>query len=143
MKNLCKNSCFFDIKGCLGEKKRLDERYGQKIVPLPEFLKNCMKKKTKNKGTATLRQTKGPRTSNIIWAILSGGLLSAAWPTWGMAPVIFIAFVPLLLLEGRIAEGERGRMLWLSFLTFLVWNVATTWWVWNATPAATAGGQKR
>ena len=27
-------------------------------------------------------------------------------------------------------------MFWLSFLAFLVWNTATTWWVWNATPAA-------
>ena len=96
-----------------------------------------MKKKTKNKGTATLRQAQGSRKSNIIWVILSGGLLTAAWPTWGMAPIIFIAFVPLLLLEGRIAEGERGKMFGLSFLTFLIWNVATTWWVWNATPAAT------
>ena len=67
-----------------------------------------MKKKTNNKGTATLRQTQGPRTRNIILAILSGGLLTAAWPIWGIAPFIFIAFVPLLLLEGFIAEGERG-----------------------------------
>ena len=44
--------------------------------------------------------------------------------------------VPLLLLENRIAQGENGRMFWLSFLAFFVWNVATTWWVWNATPAA-------
>ena len=29
-------------------------------------------------------------------------------------------------------------MFWLSFLAFLIWNVVTTWWVWNATPAATA-----
>ena len=45
--------------------------------------------------------------------------------------------MPLLLLESRIAQGEKGKLFWLSFLAFLVWNVATTWWVWNATPAAT------
>ena len=79
----------------------------------------------------------GSRLRNTLLAILGGGLLTAAWPTWGVTPLIFIAFLPLLLMEGRIAQGERGRMFWLSFLTFLVWNVATTWWVWNATPAAT------
>lgn len=68
---------------------------------------------------------------------MSGGLLTAAWPTWGIAPLIFVGFVPLLLMEDHIAQGEKGKLFWLSFLTFLVWNVATTWWVWNATPAAT------
>ena len=92
--------------------------------------------KRKN-GNATLRQAKRPRLYNLLLAILSGGLLTAAWPTWGMAPVIFVGFVPLLLVEGRVAQGEKGRVFWLSLLAFFVWNVATTWWVWNATPAAT------
>ena len=74
----------------------------------------------------------------ILLALLCGGLLTAAWPTWGIAPLIFIAFVPLLLLEDHIAQGEKGKLFWTSFLAFLVWNVATTWWVWNATPAAIA-----
>lgn len=104
---------------------------------MPDFLENCMKKKTKNKEAASLRQAQGPRTRNIILAILTGGLLTAAWPTWGIAPLAFIGFVPLLLIEGRISQGEKGKLFWLSFLAFLVWNVATTWWVWNATPAAT------
>ena len=71
-------------------------------------------------------------------AILAGGLLTAAWPTWGIAPLAFIGFVPLLLLENRTAQGEKTRLFWLSYLAFLTWNVATTWWVWNATPAAIA-----
>ena len=101
--------------------------------------------KSKKNGQETTRRgakvrstaTHGSRFRNIVFALLSGGLLTAAWPTWGFAPAIFIGFVPLLLIEGRIAQGERGRVFWLSFLTFLVWNIATTWWVWNATPAAT------
>jgi len=74
----------------------------------------------------------------ILIALLSGLLLTAAWPTWGFAPLTFIGFVPLLLLENRFAKGENGKLFWLSFFAFLVWNVATTWWVWNATPAAIA-----
>ena len=97
-----------------------------------------MKKKTK-----TPRQTQGSNDNkhkrlNIIMALLSGLLLTTAWPTWGIAALAFVGFVPLLLIEGRIARGEKGKLFWLSFLAFLVWNVATTWWVWNATPAATA-----
>ena len=99
-----------------------------------------MKKKKETNGKANLRSTDKPRHSrfrNILMALLTGGLLTAAWPTWGTASVVFIGLVPLLLVEGRVAQGEKGRVFWLSFLAFLVWNVATTWWVWNATPAAT------
>ena len=95
-----------------------------------------MNRKKEKKTNASLRQAKGPRLRNILLAILSGGLLTAAWPTWGIAPAVFIGFVPLLLIEGRVANGEKGHVFWLSFLAFFVWNVATTWWVWNATPAA-------
>lgn len=97
-----------------------------------------MAQKKVKKQNAKVRQDRGPKTRNILLAILSGGLLTAAWPTWGIAPLVFIGFVPLLLLEDRIAHGEKGKLFWLSFLTFLLWNVATTWWVWNATPAAIA-----
>ncbi len=97
-----------------------------------------MAQKKVKKQNAKVRQDRGPKTRNILLAILSGGLLTAAWPTWGIAPLVFIGFVPLLLLEDRIAHGEKGKLFWLSFLTFLIWNVATTWWVWNATPAAIA-----
>ena len=94
------------------------------------------KKKTHDK--TALRQPQGPRFRNILLAILSGGLLTAAWPTWGIAPLAFIGFVPLLLLENRAAQGEKMRLFWLSYLAFFVWNLATTWWIWNATPAAIA-----
>ena len=78
------------------------------------------------------------KSHKILSALLSGLLLSAAWPTWGIAPIAFIGFVPLLLLEDRFANGEKGKLFWISFLAFLIWNVVTTWWIWNATPAATA-----
>ncbi len=94
-----------------------------------------MKRKKEN-NNATLRHDQGSRLRNIILALLTGGLLTAAWPTWGIASLIFIGLVPLLLIENRIAQGKNDRMFWLSFLAFFVWNVATTWWVWNATPAA-------
>ena len=79
-----------------------------------------MVKKQKNgSGVSTLRQAQGSTTAksfkmrNIIMAILTGGLLTAAWPTWGIAPLAFIGFVPLLLLENRAAQGEKMRLFWL------------------------------
>lgn len=62
--------------------------------------------------------------------------MTAAWPTWGIAPLIFLGFVPLLMLEDRIAQNGKGKVFLLAFFVFLIWNTATTWWVWNATPAA-------
>ena len=98
--------------------------------------------KKKRRGSSASQQAQGSgnthKTRNIVLAVLTGGIFTAAWPTWGVAPLALIGFVPLLLLENRVAQGEKGRLFWLSFMSFLIWNVATTWWVWNATPAATA-----
>ena len=69
--------------------------------------------------------------------MLSGLLMWAAWPSKGWAALIFVAWVPLLFLEEHASKGEKNHLFWLSFLTFLLWNTLTTWWVWNATPAAT------
>ena len=97
-----------------------------------ENLNDMAKKK---RITPAPRQSKGPKAF-IVLAVLSGLFLSASWPTWGIAPLVFIGLVPLMLIEDRIAQGEKGRLFWLSSLAFLIWNVITTWWIWNATPAA-------
>lgn len=69
-------------------------------------------------------------------ALLSGILIAAAWPVNGLAPLAFVAFVPLLFLQDRIGDRknpEKGSIFWLSFITFVVWNALATWWVWNTT----------
>ena len=73
-------------------------------------------------------------------AVLSGLLIAAAWPVRGLVPLAFIAFVPLLYLQDRIGDREnpeKGSIFWLSFITFLIWNALTTWWVWKTTAAGT------
>lgn len=71
-------------------------------------------------------------------AVLSGVLLSLAWPLAGFPLLIFIAFVPLFMAEEAVAATSTksvGRKIWaLSYLTFIIWNVLTTWWVYNSTP---------
>ena len=66
-------------------------------------------------------------------AVLSGLLIAAAWPVRGLAPIAFVAFVPLLFLE------DKDYSFWISSLTFLVWNALTTWWVWKTTAIGTIG----
>ncbi len=85
--------------------------------------------------------------TKISLALLSGLMIAASWPTNGFTPLIFIAFVPLIFLEDNINSQQstvnsqqstvknKDNIFLFSFLTFLVWNSLTTWWVWNSTPA--------
>lgn len=68
-------------------------------------------------------------------AILSALLLIAAWPVSPLTPLVFIAWIPLLM----IAEDavRRNKFFWYTFLTTLVWNTGTTWWIWNSTDIGT------
>ena len=80
----------------------------------------------------------------MFWAasVATGLLLAAAWPARGFTPVVFFAWVPLLWAEDyayrRRRAGEAGRypVFLYALVTFLVWNILTTWWIWNSTPAA-------
>ncbi|MCG3167230.1 MAG: Apolipoprotein N-acyltransferase [Bacteroidia bacterium] len=63
-------------------------------------------------------------------------LLSVAWPAGGFAPLLFVALVPLLWVENRVAsKGYKYsgiKLLPYSYITFLVWNVLTTYWVYHS-----------
>ena len=68
-------------------------------------------------------------------AILTGLLVGAAWfpPfTW----LIFIAFVPLLMLTSLVGNSDIKRkktaIFFLSYVAFLIWNTMDTWWIWYA-----------
>ena len=78
--------------------------------------------------------------TKIGLAVLSGLLIAAAWPVRGLAPLAFVAFIPLLYLQDRIGDKdnpEKGSVFWLSFIAFVVWNSLTTWWVWKTTAFGT------
>ncbi len=70
---------------------------------------------------------------NILLAILSGVLLAVSWPVNGFTPLIFIAFVPLLFVQQYLGDRNKKGVFWLAWLAFFIWNVATTWWIWNST----------
>jgi len=70
-------------------------------------------------------------------SILSGLLFAFSWPeTGGLTMLIFAAFVPLLVIEQRIAgapsrNGSR-HLFGYSYLAFFIFNLLTSWWVKNA-----------
>jgi apolipoprotein N-acyltransferase len=73
----------------------------------------------------------------LLLSILAGLLFAFSWPeTGGLTCLIFLAFVPLLMVEDRVAanpEKYRSRQLFFySYITFFLWNLITTWWVKNA-----------
>ena len=75
--------------------------------------------------------------TNKLLLILPGLLLYAAWPVSPFTFLIFIALVPLFWLEATIKD--TSRFFWILWLNLFIWNVATTWWIWNASPGGAVG----
>lgn len=68
-------------------------------------------------------------------------LMIASWPHFGFSPLVFIAWIPLLLLEQHIRTDTRfkSKHLFLySYLTFFLWNLGTTWWIYYASAGGAA-----
>ncbi len=85
--------------------------------------------------------TTSPLRQPLVLAVLGALLLSggwAPWPTAWLAPLLFIGWVPYLVLERQLTlEGARKRRVFASTYLFLVlWNALTTWWVSYADLAA-------
>ena len=73
----------------------------------------------------------------IILSLISGLLLSISWPTYGIPCFIFFALVPLLLMEHEVSLfsnfKRKGWVVFgLSYVTFIIWNVATTGWLYGS-----------
>jgi len=75
----------------------------------------------------------------IRWTVLStfsAVLLYLGFPTMPFLPLMFIAFVPLLVVEheiSRFADRPFWKNALFSYHTFLVWNILSTYWVSNST----------
>lgn len=73
----------------------------------------------------------------VILALLSAVLFSVSWPTYGIPFFLFFAFVPLLMLEHEISKFSKIKrkslaIFGLSYLAFMIWNIVTTGWLYNA-----------
>lgn len=73
----------------------------------------------------------------LLLTVLSGVLLGLSWPPRQLTFVIFFAFVPLLLIVDELnREGVKHsnfKLFVLSFITFLLWNFLSLWWISKAT----------
>jgi len=79
------------------------------------------------------------RKHRFLLSILSGILMVISFPyTGSLTPLIFISWVPLLLVEESISKNNyrSGKVFIHAYITFLIYNIGTTWWIWNAS----AGG---
>jgi apolipoprotein N-acyltransferase len=77
--------------------------------------------------------------NKLFLSILSGLLLCLGWSHLSMGWVMFIAFIPLLLVHDKLQKSYNkaagAEFLGYSFLSFLIWNVFAVWWITNATVA--------
>lgn len=63
---------------------------------------------------------------------LSGLLLSLGFPPLPLTFLLFIAWVPLLVVEMEVSsEKEKVSLMPYAYHTFALWNVLVTWWVGN------------
>ena len=72
----------------------------------------------------------------LFAVLLSVILLSAGW-LGGTGLTLLAAFVPLLWISDSYPEPSRRnwwRVFGWALLTFVMWNAATIWWIWGATP---------
>ncbi len=74
----------------------------------------------------------------ISLSILSGLLMGISWPeTGGLAPLFFIALIPLLYVEYTIYQNKIKSIVlfYNANIAFLTFNTFTTWWIWYASDA--------
>lgn len=69
--------------------------------------------------------------------LISGILGWMSWPERGFSPLIFLAFVPVFWMDyvssTGLAKRSAFRMFGNFFLSMMIWNSLTTWWIWNST----------
>lgn len=87
------------------------------------------------------RYSKLPQNGRwLALSTLSGIILGIGFPVSPLTPLMFIGFVPLLMLEKEIADSSEEPSKWTvfkySYHAFVVWNILSTYWVANASSFA-------
>ncbi len=72
----------------------------------------------------------------LALSTLSGLLLALGFPALPLTFLLFIAWIPLLIVEYEVAqakeaEGKSPTLFPYAYHTFVLWNVLVTWWVGN------------
>jgi apolipoprotein N-acyltransferase len=70
------------------------------------------------------------KRNHLILALSSGLLLGLPWVFPSLFFLIFIAWIPLLLLEKRLRQHANPYLVFnYALASFLLWNLLGTWWV--------------
>ena len=77
--------------------------------------------------------------SFFVLSLLSACLLSAGFLFPHCGGFALIGFVPLLWMDRIASRENQKRFFWWHYLTFVLWNAFTTFWVCNATVAGGIG----
>jgi len=71
------------------------------------------------------------KSTLLGYCILTGLLLVVAWPVFWFALLLFVAWVPLLIIANNVTK--KLTFFGYTFLSVLIWNIGTTYWMWNST----------
>lgn len=65
---------------------------------------------------------------------MSALALWLSWPVISFSVLLFVALIPLLIMEHEIGStnGKGREVFKYSFISFLIWNVLCSYWIWNA-----------
>ncbi len=77
------------------------------------------------------------KIQRYLLSILSGILMVISFPfTGSLTYLVFVAWIPLLFVENDISQHRyrSGKLFIQSYLTFIIFNVGTTYWVSYASP---------
>ncbi len=70
----------------------------------------------------------------ILLVVLASAIMIVAWPPIPTAMLLFVGLVPLFILHHQLKNKKRKHLIYwsYSYLFFFLFNLGTTWWVWNA-----------
>lgn len=84
-----------------------------------------------------LLPAKNKHLNYLLLTLATPLLFVLAWSPFNFVPFAFVFFIPLLVLEHQLRNTESSSRLWIlvyAFLSFLLLNIGTTYWIWNASP---------
>ncbi|MGB4204757.1 MAG: apolipoprotein N-acyltransferase [Bacteroidales bacterium] len=78
----------------------------------------------------------------FLLSVLSGLLFSLAWPERGFPLLLFVAFIPLLIIENHFLNRKKETSVFsiIPYVlpAFFLWNLLTTWWIVHSTVVGAA-----
>ena len=77
------------------------------------------------------------KSFRLLLCLISGLLLAAGWSDYHTGYATFFGFVPLLIVAERYRNqnipGANPAVFFYAWFTFFIFNIVSTWWIWNST----------